>query len=284
MAAVLWGTTGTAQSFAPLELSSFWVGALRLLVSGGFFMLWIGLTDARALGMTRMSALPWRLVIAAATCMAVYNLAFFAGIRASSVAIGTAVALGSGPVWAGLIQSAVTHQLPRRSWWIAVIIAVSGLLLAAIGSHGVQDAIPYSGIALCLLSGLSYAAYALVTKRLLSFAPAGITTATVFTIAALLAFPAAYLLAGIPVLLSSDIAVMLWLGIAATGIAYLLFTLGLRYVSSATGVALALAEPIAAVVLAIVIVGERPTPISLIGLLIVFAGLCMIIRAELSAR
>ena len=30
LAAMLWGTTGTAQSLAPAGLSPYWVGALRL--------------------------------------------------------------------------------------------------------------------------------------------------------------------------------------------------------------------------------------------------------------
>lgn len=283
-AALLWGTTGTAQSFAPLSLSSFWVGAMRLLVSGGFFLLWISATDIAALRLTRLRALPWSLVLTASFCMAIYNLAFFAGVRATSVAIGTAIALGSAPVWAGILQAVLSKKLPTRSWWIAIAVAMLGLAVAALGSHSERSELPFKGIALCLLSGLAYAIYAVVTKRVLTFAPAAITTATVFSLAAVLATPAAYALAGLPVLVSSDIIVMLWLGIAATGIAYLLFAVGLRHVSSATGVALALAEPIAAVILAIVIVGERPTTTSLIGLAIVFSGLCMIIRAELSDR
>ncbi len=45
-AAMLWGTTGTAQTFAPLTLSSYWVGSMRLLVAGVFFLLWMGLSSA----------------------------------------------------------------------------------------------------------------------------------------------------------------------------------------------------------------------------------------------
>ena len=60
--------------------------------------------------------------------------------------------------------------------------------------------------------------------------------------------------------------------------------MGLRYISSATGVALALAEPIAAVLLAIIIVGEQPSSLSLLGMVIVFAGLCLILRTEVLKR
>ena len=39
IAAMLWGTTGTAQSFAPAGMSPLWVGALRLVMAGLFFVL-----------------------------------------------------------------------------------------------------------------------------------------------------------------------------------------------------------------------------------------------------
>jgi len=281
LAAVLWGTTGTAQTFAPLSLSSYWVGATRLFVSGAFFLLWICLTDIHALEKNRLKALPWRWILAAAVTMASYNLAFFAGIRATSVAIGTAIALGSGPVWAGVLQAVWVRQIPRLSWWLAVAVAVSGLLIAMLGSISAAVGVSVTGIALCLASGLSYAVFALITKKLVATASASVTTAAVFTCAAIMALPLAFALAGSPVFSTSDVAVMMWLGVIATGVAYLLFSIGLRFVSSATGVALALAEPVAAVVLAMLVVGERPAPISLFGMGIVFIGLCLIVRSEL---
>ena len=96
-AAVLWGTTGTAQSFAPPQLSSYWVGALRLVASSLFFLAWLVLTERGALARSALASLPWRGVMAAAVCMSVYNLAFFAGVRASGVAVGEAVAAAAAP-------------------------------------------------------------------------------------------------------------------------------------------------------------------------------------------
>lgn len=280
-AAMLWGTTGTAQTFAPLTLSSYWVGSMRLLVAGVFFVVWMGLSSAGELRPTRLRQLPWTSIVLAAVGMAVYNLAFFAGIRATSVALGTALALGSGPIWAGILQVVLTRQRPSGRWWLAVSICVVGLTLTTLGSQG-EIRFPMAGVALCLLSGLSYAVYAMATKHIVATTSPGLATASVFTLAALIALPAAALLAGKPLMSTSDVAVMLWLGVVATGIAYLLFSAGLRWVSSATGVALALAEPIAAVILAVLIVGERPAPVSFVGLVLIFAGLSVLVRSEIS--
>ena len=41
LAAMLWGTTGTAQTLVPAGLPAHWVGALRLLVSGAFFWVYV---------------------------------------------------------------------------------------------------------------------------------------------------------------------------------------------------------------------------------------------------
>ncbi len=282
-AAMLWGTTGTAQTFAPLSLSSYWVGTGRLVVAGIFFVMLLLIRDSGVLRVRRLQTLPWSAIMLGAAGMAIYNLAFFAGVRATGVAMGTAVALGSGPLWAGLLQALITRQRPRGIWWLAVGIAVGGLVLSTMGP-GDGASVSMTGLLLCLLSGLSYACYALATKHLVTRCSPAVGTAAVFTLASVLALPFAFLLAGQPILHAADIGVMVWLGVVATGVAYLLFSSGLQFVSSATGVALALAEPVTAVVLAILIVGERPGLTGLLGLGLILGGLALLIRSELSAE
>ena len=281
-AAVLWGTTGTAQSFAPPQLSSYWVGALRLVASGLFFVAWLVLTERRALGRPGLASLPWRGVLAAAVCMSAYNLAFFAGVRASGVAVGTAIAIGSGPVWAGVLQAVVSRRPPSLAWWLGTVLAVGGGALM-ISAGGAVQALTPLGVVLCLTAGLSYAVYALVNKTLVADASAAAVTGAVFTLAALLSLPVALSLAGLPVVRAADLAIVAWLGVMSTGVAYLLFSHALRHISGATAVALALAEPVTAFVLALVVVGERPGASAFMGLLCVLAGLAVVIRAELAA-
>ena len=282
-AAILWGTTGTAQSFAPLTLSAYWIGAFRLLVSGGFFILWLSIAYPHSITLAQLRLLTWPGIMLAAISMASYNLLFFAGIRATTVAVGTAIALGSGPVWAGLFEAALTRRTPSALWWSGVAIAVTGLVVATVNAD-VTAGLSLKGITLCLLSGASYAIYAMSTKRIVSVANAAITTGIVFTLAAALAIPVAFAIAGMPDMNAGDVGVLLWLGVVATGIAYLLFSLGLNWVSSATGVALALAEPVAAVCFAIAIVGERPGIVAILGLLLVLVGLAVLVRSELIIR
>ncbi len=277
LAAALWGTTGTAQSFAPLALSAYWVGALRLCVAAAFFaVLLLALRPSPR-------QLPWRGMALAGACVALYNLCFFAGLRATSVAVGTALAIGSGPVWAGILQAATTGRAPPALWWLGTLLAVAGgaLMVFAGSPGGAGLAGSAWGIALCLLAGLSYAAYALLNKRLVGQASPALVNACVFGLGAALACPAALALAGPLALRASDWWLLLYLGLVATGLAYWLFSSALAHISGPTGVTLALAEPVTAFALAVLVVGERPSGWAFAGLGLVLAGLGAVVWAEL---
>ncbi len=282
LAALLWGTTGTAQSLAPAGLSPYWVGALRLAVATVFFAALLAVLARRGAPGGRLDG---RRVLLAGACVAVYNLSFFAGLKACGVALGTALALGSGPIWAGLLQTALLRRLPAPVWWAGTLLGVAGGVAMALdagagGSGGASAA----GIALCLLSGLSYAAYTLLNKPLVQQASAAKVNLAVFGSAALLSLPVAGWVAGVPTLTAGSWATVAYLGLVATGIAYLLFTSALRHISGATGVTLALAEPVTAFVLAVAVVGETPTLLSVIGLVAVLSGLLLVVWAELRAE
>jgi DME family drug/metabolite transporter len=256
------------------------VGALRLLVSALFF----GLLLATTGGGAALARLPRAPVLLAGLGMAAYNLAFFAGVKTTGVAVGTAVALGSGPIWAGLLQ-ALGGQRPPARWWLGTALAVAGgIVMVAAGSPPGGQPLSALGIALCLLAGLSYAGYALVNARLVAAAAPAPVTAAVFGVATLIALPAAAGMAGLPQLAPRDALVVLWLGLVATGVAYLLFSHALRHIAAATAVTLALAEPVTAFVLAVAVVGERPGWLAAGGGLLVLAGLLIVVVAELRGR
>ncbi|MFV0282527.1 MAG: DMT family transporter [Castellaniella sp.] len=277
-AAMLWGTTGTAQSFSDGTLSPYWVGALRLGIAALFFLAYAGAINGLSHLVRQLAGLDWRRAILAGACMAGYNLAFFAGVKITGVAVGTALAIGSGPIWAGLLQLAGGAR-PGPGWWTGTLLAVGGGVLLVLGRGGDIQADPL-GIALCLASGLTYALYALLNKRLVQHATPAVTTLGVFMVGALLALPAAGCWAGPAQITASGWLVVSFLGIASTGIAYLLFTSGLRGISAATGVSLALMEPVTAFLLALGVVGERPGTLAYAGLAALLAGLTIVIRTE----
>ncbi|CAB5657557.1 DMT family transporter [Comamonas aquatica] len=276
-AAMLWGTTGTAQSFAPPDLSPYWVGALRLVVAGAFFVALCGLVG-RSDPARRPLDLPRLLVCA--LCMATYNLTFFAGLQRTGVGFGTAVALGSSPIWAGLLQAVLLRRWPAGLWWLGTTIGVVGGFVMGLGKPGDWQ-VSWLGIGLCLLAGLTYGAYAVLSQTLVRQAGVARVNAWVFGSAALLSLPLAAVLGGEPQISPRALGVVLYLGLVATGVAYLLFSSGLRTVSAATSVALSKFEPITAFVLSILIVGEAPTWLAVTGLALVLCGLWLVVHSEM---
>lgn len=277
-AAMLWGTTGTAQSFAPAGMAPIWVGALRLVMAAAFFAILAYLVRGSAA--TRQAPMNWRRLLLGALCMATYNLAFFAGLQSTGIGLGTAVALGSSPVWAGLLQAVLQRRSPSPLWWLGTSIGVTGGVVMTLGKGGDLGA-TLPGIALCLLAGLAYGAYAVITQPLLLQSGVTRVNAWVFLTAALIALPIAALLGGTPSTNAQGWAVVVYLGVVATGVAYLLFSMGLRTVSAATSVALSKFEPITAFALSILVVGEAPSWLAVGGLLLVLLGLWVVVRSEM---
>jgi DME family drug/metabolite transporter len=282
-AAALWGTTGTAQSLADGSLSAHWFGALRLATASAFFACCM-VASGQATRAPAAGTLATRDVLGAGLCMAVYNLAFFAGIGTVGVALGTALALGSGPIWAGLLQAALHGHRPTAAWWAGTVVAAAGGVLMTLG--GARDAAGAGagGILLCLLSGLSYAAYTLLNQRMARVAAASTITFRAFSVAAAVALPAAWLAGGTPVFTGADLAAVAYTGVVTAGLPYLLFSHALRHITPATGVTLALCEPVVAFGLSVGVLGERPSALAYLGLLLVVCGVLGVVRQELAGH
>ncbi len=283
-ASILWGTTGTAQSLGAGGLSPFWVGAAQLVVASLFFAVLQavarGTAPPRPVAQAQPPAVPWGLWLLASAGVAGYSITFYAGVRLAGVGVGTAVAIGSSPIWAGLIQALLLRAPPSPLWWLGTAVSVAGGV-AMVLSKGAAVVFSWTGLALCLGAGLWYASYALVNKRLVAAYAPGQVNQRVFTGAALLACPVAWVLAGAPQWSPAALAVVVYLGTVVSGLAYVAFSHGLRGISGATGVTLTLIEPVAAFVLAVLIVGEHQPLAAWCGLGLVMLGLVGVIRAEL---
>src|SRR4029078_7927142 len=126
------------------------------------------------------------------------------------------------------------------------------------------------------MAGLGYAIYAVVTKRLIMRGlQATVASAWQFSIGALVLLP---FLAGEPMgwlRTPAGLVIALWLGVAATGVAYLLYGYGLRTLDTATATTLTLAEPVTAALFALEVRDEHLSPIEWIGTGVVLLGLAL---------
>ncbi|MDC2861354.1 DMT family transporter [Delftia sp. DT-2] len=296
VAAVLWGTTGTAQSLGAGGLSPFWVGAAQLAVSSLFLGVLLAVSHWRLRGRAVQGGAPvqpllpnpvhlglrpaWFLL--ASMGIGGYSIFFYEGVTLTGVAVGTAVAIGSGPIWAGLMQALVLRAPLSALWWAGTLVSVAGGAAMVMARGGAT--LSWSGLALCLLAGLSYAGYALINKRLVTHLSPRVVNFYVFTGAACMAVPIALVQSGLPQWSLAAVLVVVYLGVVVSGLAHMLFSIGLRSISGPTGVTLSLIEPVAAFVLAVWVVGERQPLQSWLGLLAVLAGLMLVIGAEMRSQ
>src|SRR5687768_12737541 len=105
LAAICFGTTGTAQALGPSGLDPAAVGAARIAAGGALLVaVAVLLRGGAALRPGRWARGP---VIAGAAGVAVYQVSFFAAVADTGVAVGTIVALGSAPTLAGALEWAL---------------------------------------------------------------------------------------------------------------------------------------------------------------------------------
>ncbi|EHJ5407397.1 EamA family transporter [Salmonella enterica subsp. enterica serovar Wedding] len=289
-AAFLWGTAGTAQSFTHGTTSPYWIGAFRLLFACIFFHFLFFYVRLRALHVEPVEmktgsarGLYWLCIIIAGTCMGFYNLLFFAGVKTTGIAVGTVTIIGSAPVWAGILQAIGTHKSPSLLWWSGTLCAIAGgvwMILAQAASWHID----ITGLLVCLAAGFCYASYTLITKRLVRQAPILTITRHTFSVALLIALVVAWYIAGIPEVSLTVWLIILYLGIFTTGVAYLLYSRALKHISAATCVALGLAEPLVAFILAVTLAGEPVNMIAVGGLCFILAGLWLVLRSEADGK
>lgn len=269
-AAVLWGTTGTVQSFAPPGASPLSVGAVRLAVGGVALLIFAWRRGALA------GNPPWfkGTTFLAAGCMAAYQLFFFAGVLKTGVAVGTVVTIGSAPVFAGLISLTLRRENPGLRWAAATLLAIIGCILVITG--GQKLAMNSIGVVLALGAGVSYALYAAASKELLVSHPPEAVTGIVFSIGALLLSPFLffYNLEWLKTIQGTGVA--LHLGLVATALAYVLFSHGLAKIPFPKAVTLSLAEPVTAAALGLFLLKEKLSLLSQVGMILVFAGLVIL--------
>jgi len=267
LAALCFATTGTAQALGPDGTDPVGVGATRILIGGALLAL---VALAR-----RQSGRPrWdrKAVAAAVAGVAVYQLAFFAAVADTGVAVGTIVALGSAPTLAGLFEWIVDRRRPSTRWAAATALACAGVALLALA--GADADVSPLGVGLAVTAGGAYAVYTLAAKRLLAagHAPEAVMAAA-FGLGAIVLLPA--LIATTPAWLghADGLALALFLGTIPTAVAYLLFAHGLKHLTASETATLTLAEPLTAAILGAVVLSEQLSAPALAGAGLVLGAL-----------
>ncbi|WP_422485001.1 EamA family transporter [Gudongella sp. DL1XJH-153] len=270
LGAILWGTIGTAQHFAPEGATPISIGAVRLAIGGGAIMLYAFLKGK----LNGKEILFKRSTYIGAASMASFQLTFFAAVLMTGVAMGTVVAIGSAPIFAGLISLIVNKESPGIKWLVSTLVSVLGCILLVTG--GGDLSVNMNGILIALGAGASYAVYTASTKNLLDIYSPEMVTGVVFTMGAIILSPFLLIYSLDWLKTAQGLGVALHLGLVTTAFAYVLFSYGLSGIKLHKAVTLTLAEPVTAAILGVFLLKEQLSMISGFGMGLVFAGLVIL--------
>ena len=279
----VWGASFLMIRIADLAFPPVWVGLLRSAM--GALLLWVALIiGGRKLPPRRL--IFWLLVVALTNNAIPFTLfAWGERVVPSSTA---AVLNATTPIWTLLLTLAVTRGRAPLTTIAGVILGFAGVALVvnlhspgeAAAGHGVSL---LGGVCLIALASLGYAVATVIAKtKLQGLDPLGLAT-TQLSLAALMLAPVA-LLGPHPshIHLPSVFAVMI-LGLAGSGVAYLLYYRLLAHISATQVAAVTYLLPLWGMFWG-AMAHESITPLSFAGVAVVIAGLILMNRPTNAQR
>jgi DME family drug/metabolite transporter len=291
IAGATWGTTGPVAELiyqvgglGPLAVS-FWrcAGGMILLLAARGVRVSHGsrhpVETAAAPRRPRRHVLLLR--IGTGLGLAVFQAAYFGAVQVTGVAVSTVVTLGAGPVLIAIGARLTLREHLGRGGIAAVTAALAGLIVLVLGDK--TGAASPLGIWLALLSAGGYAMTTLLTRWTGRGGegddPAAMTM-WAFGVGALVLLPFAAQEGLLPHAANPAPVLILLMYAAAvpTALAYPLYFAGAAVVRAASASVLMLTEPVVAAIIAVALLGERLTPATLTGtllLLFAVAGLAM---------
>ena len=266
--AALFGTAGTARALLLPSAPAPGVAAARLFVGGLGFLAYAGRNRDGRLALARL----WRrpVIWGMGLTVAAYQVFFFLSMSRTGVAIGTLASLSFTPFMAGLLGWLLKEGAPGLVWAISTVLAIFGVGLLTVGAGDHRDVI---GILFGVCAGASYGFYTVFGVRLAREGehPTNVLAAS-FSIAGFLLVPV-LVYSGTWWMSWSGIALVLWLGLATTTLAYVLFGVGLSVLQPGHIATITLAEPMFATLLGVLVLGETLSVLGWVGCVVIIVAL-----------
>ncbi len=253
------------------------IGAYRMLIASAVVVLGALLFARRDLRAYRRSDLP--ALLGSGVFLALHFAAWVASLRYTSVA-SSVVLVTTSPLWIALAAPFTTGDPTPKQALVGVLVAMTGAAIIAFGDAGI-DLGALGGNALALIGAAAIAGHRLTGRRLRARLSLMAFIAAVYPVAAVCLLAAA-LATGDAM---TGFSAATWNAIAALGlvpqvVGHSAFNWALGYLSPVTVSTALTTEPIAASLLAWLVLGEPPTVTQAAGGLVVLAGVSIALRAE----
>lgn len=266
IASMLWGTTGTAATFAP-GVGPLAIGAAALGI-GGLLQALIALPALREARL-HLKAHTGS-VVTGGLAVFIYPLAFYSAMHLAGVAVGTVISLASAPLASGLLERILDRKTLGRWWYLAAGFGIIGSVMLVVSTQdhaAISGASTLAGIALGLVAGAAYATYSWVVQRLMHDGVGrAAAMGAVFGLGGLCLMPVLAVTGASLLATPQALAVGAYMALVPMFVGYVAFGYGLSKIPASSATTLTLTEPAVATVLAVVIVGEQLTPLGWGGL------------------
>jgi DME family drug/metabolite transporter len=183
------------------------------------------------------------------------------------------ITIGCVPVFVAGVDGVLARRMPGRRTLVAIGGALLGLVLLTGGPDDMPAWRTAQGVAMSLLAGAGFALLTLVTAR--PIAGQQVITSAGLLLGGLFLAPFA-LVDGMDLPLDGRVlALVLYLGLVPTAVAYGAYFLGLRHARPTAAALATMLEPLTATLLAVAWYGERLTAAGVLGALLIAGGLAI---------
>jgi drug/metabolite transporter (DMT)-like permease len=215
---------------------------------------------------------------------AIFPFLFAQAFVYTNAARGSLV-LATMPIWTMLIAKAIGHEKVSLLSLTAIGLTLLGLFIALSDKlfMSVDEAVSFKGELIMLLAAICGAIYANLTRPLLKQIPATTMTPIAMLAGCMVLFPFT-LTSGIEGHISSlssmQIGLVFYVGIVTGGIAFFLFNWVLTRTTATFNTMFVTLNPIVAIFLGYLFLGEKINTNFIIGVLIVFSGLGLAVFSQ----
>ena len=266
-AGMCFGTTGTSQKLIGGDFSPLAIGSARTIL-GATLLLLIAHFFVKAPKVKIPRSDLWISAIGVGS----YQLSFFTAVNLTGVPIATITALGSQPIFTGMVGYLLVKDKPHKPWFIATGLAAAGIFVLNLGNSSTH--VNIFGVICALLAGLGFAFFNVTSRRAVN---KGVDStrlmAAVFGLAAILVSPFLFVRNPSWLLQAKGAGLIIWLAVVTTALAYSLYAFGLKRVHAHTASTLVLSEPATATLLAVTVLGDSLSVLGWVGVGMVLTGL-----------
>lgn len=282
VAPVLWGGALVAGRVVSADLPPITITWVRFVLVGLLLVPVLWIREGRFPRPRRTDLVA--LVLLSLTGVVVFNLLLFSGLQ-TVTAVRSSVIIALGPSVVALLLVVFFHERAERNTVFGIAVAFAGAVVTI--TNGRPTHILAGGISVgdAYLLGcvFSWAIYTIIAR----YAIRNLSSLSVLTYSSILG--AAMLT---PVAVRADIAAEVavatpqaWVALAylvfgAAGFAYLMYYEGIRLVGPNRAAVFLNLEPVSAIFLGVVLLGEALTPPVLIGAALVILGLYLVNRRK----